>query len=549
MKNQDYPFYDVKRVTSLRQLVEYRAEMSEDTAVFAYENANIGKVSVSYGQFREQTEALGTALADLGIRDARIGILGENSYEWLLAFFAVTGSGGTVVPIDRELPAAAIRQLVCDSGCTVFLYSAAYTDIAEELRGLPSMASMAFLCMDGLSALVDEGRQQIAGGNHTYRNYKLDEDRTAAIIYTSGTMGISKGVMLSHKNFALDTYAACRVGKFDGDTLLLLPLHHTFGLVAGVFVTMLYGYTIYINTSLKNLITDLRKTKPKNLFVVPLFVEMLYKNMWDAIHRQDREQDIKELIEKSNALLAEGKDERKGLFRSVREAFGGKLEFIISGGASLNPKYIQGFRDIGIELLNGYGITECSPVVSVNRNEFHKDGSVGRILDECIVRIAHPDADGSGEVCVKGPMVMQGYYNMEEETEAVLKDGWFYTGDIGHVDEDQFLYITGRKKNLIILGNGENIAPEELETQIQDIPLAAEAVVYEKEAKITAEIYPDMQYAAENGITDLEAALKERIAVLNHSLPNSRQIGRVIIRDKEFEKTSTKKIKRNEIGG
>lgn len=550
MKNQDYPFYDVKRITNLRQLIDFRAEESKDTAVFAFEKGNVGRVEVTYGQFKVQTEALGTTLLRMGIRDARVAILGENSYEWLLAFFAVTGSGSIAVPIDRELTAGRIKRLVDDSGCSVLIYSRTYADIAEELAGMISKEKeMEFICMDELASLMKKGAELIGSGNDEYISYEVEEESIAAIVYTSGTTGVSKGVMLSHKNFALDTYGSCRVGKFDGDTLLILPLHHTFGLVAGVFITMLYGYTIYINASLKSLSADLAKAKPKKLFVVPLFVETLYKNVWNTIRQVGREQELKELVDKSNALLAEGIDKRKELFQSVRVVFGGELESIISGGAPLNPKYIQGFRDFGINLLNGYGITECSPVVAVNRNEFYKDGSVGRILDECLVRIDNPDADGNGEVCVKGPMVMQGYYHMEEETKAVLQDGWFHTGDIGHVDEDNFLYITGRRKNLIILGNGENVAPEELETLIQDIPLVSEVVVFEKDGMIAAEIYPDMQYAGEKGVDGIEAALKEEIADLNKSLSVWKQIGRVIVRSTEFEKTTTKKIKRDCIGG
>ncbi len=546
MGNRDYPFYDVKRITNLRQLVEFRAEESGERVVFAFERENQGRTEITYGQFGEHTQALGTALLSMGIRDMRVAILGENSYEWLLAFFAVTGSGNVAVPVDREAPAGLAGRLLRDSGCALLIFSAAYRDLAGELM---EEVSVKGICMDQLASLVEKGRVLAEGGMDAYISHKTEDESTAAIVYTSGTTGVSKGVMLSHKNFALDTYASCRVGMFDGDTLLILPLHHTFGLVAGVFITMLYGYTIYINKSLRYLSADFVKAAPKKLFAVPLVVETLYRNIWNTLRQAGREEEVKDLIDKSNALLAEGTDRRKEFFRSVLAPFGGRLELIISGGAPLNPKYIQGFRDFGVNLLNGYGITECSPVVAVNRNEFYKDGSVGRILDECMVRIDGPDAEGKGEVCVKGPMVMQGYYRMEEETKAVLRDGWFHTGDIGYVDGDQFLYITGRKKNLIILGNGENVAPEGLEMQLQDIPLVGEAVVFEKEHRIAAEIFPDMAYAGENGIGDIETALKKEIAKLNRGLPFYKQVSQVIVRDREFEKTTTKKIKRNGIGG
>ena len=546
MKKQSYPLYDVKRITNLRQLIDLRAEESKDIVAFAYEKGKNRTVKITYDLLKEQTEALGTAWFDMGIKNTRVAILGENSYNWLLTFFSVIGGNNIAVPIDKELSTNMIEKLIRDSGCSVLVYSGTYVDIVDELQ---KVLSIQFISMDELAVLIDKGKRLIDCGGREYIEHKVDEGCTAVLVYTSGTTGVSKGVMLSHKNFALDAYASCRNCKVDGDTLLLLPLHHTFGLVAGVFATMLYGDTIYINTSLRNLSSDFIKAKPQYLFLVPLFVETLYKNVWNTVEQKGKTKVLKAMIKVSNALLTVGIDVRKKLFRSVQSAFGGNLDAIICGGAPLNPKYIQGFRDFGINLLNGYGITECSPVVSVNRNEFYKDGSVGQILDECAVKIDHPNVNRIGEICVKGSIVMQGYYQMEKETKAVLKDGWFHTGDLGYVDKDNFLYITGRKKNLLILSNGENVAPEELETLIQDIPLVGEVVVYEQNDKIKAEIYPDMEYAKKNYITDFETVLNKEVAHLNQSLPKFKRINKIVVRDTEFEKTTTKKIKRNKIGG
>lgn len=542
MKNKSYPLYDVKRITNIRQLIDFRAAETGNMVVFAWAKGKQKRTEITYLQLKAQTEALGTAFFDMNIRNARVAILGENSYNWLIAFFAVIGGNNVAVPIDKELSSDMIENLICDSECTVLIYSDTYSDIAEKLM---KKLSVKFINMNEFASLIQHGDELISSGNKDYVSHNVDEEATAVIVYTSGTTGVSKGVMLTHKNIALDTYSACCNCKFYGNTLLVLPLHHTFGLVAGVFVTMLYGYSIYINTSLRNLSSDLLKVKPQSLFLVPLFVETLYKNIWNTAEQKGKTKALKKLIKISNALLAIGIDVRKKLFKPVLSAFGGELDTIICGGAALNPKYIQGFRDFGINLLNGYGITECSPVVSVNRNEFYKDGSVGQILNECTVKIDEPDQIGDGEVCVRGSIVMQGYYNMESETNAVLSDGWFHTGDIGHIDEDKFLYITGRKKNLIILSNGENVAPEELEALLQNIALVNEVVVYEKEHRIYAEIYPNTQYAEKNSITDIEEAINSEVMQLNKTLPKFKQINSVKLRSNEFEKTTTKKIKRN----
>lgn len=541
MKNKAYPLYDVKRITNLRQLIEFRAEETPSATAFAYAGPKGSTVQVTYSEWKKQTEAFGTALFDMGIKDCHVAILGENSFPWILSFFSLTGGNNVAVPIDRELSADMIAQLVRDSDCSVMIYSDTYADVAAKLQ---ETINIRYINMNEINDLLARGNELILVGNDEYLKHRVDEDCTSVIVYTSGTTGISKGVMLSHRNFALDTYSAGRNFKADGSTVLLLPLHHTFGLVAGVFVSVLYGQTIYINSSLRHLSADLKNVKPQVLFVVPLIVENLYKNIWNTAEQKGKAGALRVLIKLSNALLALGIDVRRKIFASVLAGFGGQLDTIVCGGAPLNLKYIQGFRDFGINLLNGYGITECSPVISVNRNEYYRDGSVGQILSECNVKIENPDSDGSGEICVSGSIVMKGYYKMERETDAVISQGWFHTGDIGYLDSDRFLYVTGRKKNLIILSNGENVAPEELETLLQNIPLVCEVVVFEQQGKIMAEIYPDTPYAEKNGISDIKNELNIHIRKINNALPRFKQIHSITLRDTEFEKTTTKKIKR-----
>ena len=600
MKNKDYPLYEVKEISTLKELIDFRAMESPDKPAFAWTESG-EKKEKTYGKLKQEIDALGVSLGRRGMRKTKAAILGENSYEWILSFFAVVCSGNTAVPVDKEFSLEAVVRLLEDSGCTHLIYSDTYRDVAEAvcekfpLRAV-SMAELEVLIGEGkaVQSGLHSGKELLTGKTAQSDAFSIDGNRDrevclkngaeadsrenqgsesqetgnqetesqgtknggpgvgekslvlpdtlAAIIYTSGTTGSSKGVMLSHGNLARDACSACRNYLLSGDTVLLLPLHHSFGLVAGVFMTMIYGYTVYINRSLKYLSQDLAAAKPQNLFVVPLFVESLYQQVWNAAEQKGKAGSLRFLLHLSRLLLKCGIDLRAKLFQSVRGAFGGNLDTIVSGGAPLNQKYLQGFRDLGINLLNGYGITECSPVVSVNRNEYYKDGSVGQVLDACKVRIHEPDEKGVGEVCV------QGYYGREEETREILKDGWLHTGDLGYVDPDGFLFLTGRKKNLIILSNGENVAAEELESLFAEVPLVKEVIVYEKEHRIVAEVYPDEEYAKQHGVVSVQEELDRVLAEINRMLPGFKRIAAIIVRSTEFEKTTTRKIKRDRVG-
>lgn len=546
MINRNYPLYDVPKIDSIRELIELQAKENPQNDVFCFRKRKSIE-HVTYEELKLQTEYLGTYLHKCGYRNKKIALLGENSYEWLLGFLAVTGGDMVAVPLDKELSVEELSVLITDSGCSAVIYSKNYSDIVEGLNQLAELDSLDYICMSQFDEMLNAGKELIGSGDDSYVGFQPDVDKTAVIVYTSGTTGISKGVMLSQKNIARNTYGACSNLKFSGNTLLLLPLHHTFGLVAGVFVNMIYGRMIFINSSLRYLAEDFQEAKPTTLFLVPLFVKTFYKNIWRGIKANGMKDIVNGLIKKSNELLESGIDKRAEMFETVRAYFGGNLESIISGGAPLNPKYLQGFRDIGINLLNGYGITECAPVVAVNRNEYYRDGSVGQVINECEVEIRNSDDNGEGEIWVKGSIVMKGYYHREEETNEVLKDGWFNTGDLGYLDEDGFLFISGRKKNLIVLSNGENVSPEELEELLGDIPLVAECVVSGENDRLHACVYPDMELAKMEGLQsldDIKKVIEAAIAECNKKLPSYKKISDLSLRETEFEKTTTKKIKR-----
>ena len=492
-------------------------------------------ISISFSEFKTQVETFGTYLFSKGFDGKHIAVFGENSYEWILTHFAVTCGGNVIVPIDKELDTDSIAELLTDSESHVLVYSDTYADIAEELQA--RLPQITYINMRDIPECIEQGKQLSADGYTEYINKEVKKDDLASIVYTSGTTGKSKGVMLTHNNFCSCMYGACCNVELTGTSLLVLPLHHTFGLVASVFAVMFYGYTIYINKSLKKLPDDFKKCQPQHLFAVPLIVETLYKNIWANAKKQGKDKLLKALIKISNALLKCGIDLRRALFKSVISALGDNIDLIVSGGAPIDKKYIEGFKSFGITVLNGYGITECGPIVAVNRNKFNVVGSVGLPLCCNKVKISE-----GGEVLVKGDNVMLGYYHNEAENEKVFVDGWFKTGDIGSVDKYGALHITGRIKNLIILGNGENIPAEPIEEQVYTIPYVKEAVCYGKDNVIVAEVYLDEEVA------DAKERINDDIQKINQSLPQTKNIGKVVVRDTEFPKTTTKKIKRN-LGG
>ena len=532
MKN--YPLYEHKQIYTLKEMLDLCAKEYGEKTAFAYPRKK-QDISVSFKEFKQQVEALGTYFFNQRLDGCHVAVFGENSYEWILTHFAVTCGGNVIVPIDKELETESVAELLIDSESKVLVYSDTYSDIAEELRA--KIPNITYLNMKNISSCVEQGEKLITEGNLEFINKEICEDSLATIVYTSGTTGKSKGVMLTHNNLMSNLYAASCNVKLDGTSILLLPLHHTFGLVAGLYAVMYYGYTLYINKSLKRVVDDLKKAKPQNTFAVPLIVETLYKGIWNTANKQGKDRLLRVLINISNALRKCKIDLRRLLFKSVLSAFGGNLEIIICGGAPLNPELVTGLDAFGIKLINGYGITECAPIVAVNRNKFNVVGSVGLPICCNEVKIA-----ADGEILVKGDNVMLGYYHNEEETKKVFVGDWFKTGDIGFIDNYGALHITGRIKNLIILGNGENIPAESIEEQIYTISYVKEAICYGKDNLIVAEVYLDEE------VIDAKDKINNDIQTLNQRLPQTRNIGRVVIRDTEFPKTTTKKIKRNKGG-
>lgn len=368
-----------------------------------------------------------------------------------------------------------------------------------------------------LANLVLIGYDLIKHGEQSFINYEIQDDKNCCIWYTSGTTSKPKGVILSHKNLSTDAAASIKNVYFGGTSILVLPLYHTFSFTASVLCVMLSGKTVAINKDLKDLRKDIERYLPQNLILVPMIIESLYKQIWIQAKKAKKDGMLRKLITISNLLLKNGIDLRRVLFSRVHKSFGGNLDFIISGGAHIQDNYVKKFQELGIQILNGYGITECSPVLAVNRNFYFKDHSVGQILDGIDIKIC------DNEIFVKGDVVTAGYYKDELQTSIAFQDGWFKTGDLGYIDEDGFLYITGRKKNLIILSNGKNISPEELEEHLYKLEYIKEVLVYQRDDKIEAEVY----LGTEN--LDLYRVQAEQdLKLINSQLPTYKNISKLI---------------------
>lgn len=535
---KEYPLYDVPEFKNLKEFIEMIGEMYADKTAFLFER-NGENVGVNYEQMRNDIHALGTYFYSLDLEEGdKIAVMGENSYEWIITYFAAVNTSKVIVPIDKELGPKEVANLIRNSGTKVFVYADSKAKLIEEAK--PEMGAVeTYISMGDFGDILEKGSNMIADGDDRYDNCKIDAEALCTIIYTSGTTGDPKGVMLNHRNLAFDTFRSCQNFCQPDGSVLVLPIHHTFGFTANILCQLYRGYYIYINTSLKNILKDIEKSHPRHLCVVPLFVETFYKSLWKSVKKQGKEKLLKRMIKISNALRKVGIDLRGVLFKSVKKGFGGRLEMLIAGGAPLDLKYAKGFDDVGISIINGYGITECSPIVSVDRNQKFLFGAAGLPIPGTEVKIHEPNENGEGEIIVKGDHVMMGYYNNPEATAAVfLEGGWFRTGDIGTIDENGFVHISGRIKNIIILSNGKNVYPEEIENVILlNVEGVNEVVVYGEDDVLCAEIYTETPEEKDR--------IKKDVQALNDTLPPMKQIKRVNFRDTEFEKTTTKKIKRH----
>ncbi len=525
---------------TIREIIVKGTEKGGNKKQFMFLDKNKELQEINYNQTWRNMSTLGTYFFSKGLKNGKkIAIISENVIEWAFAYYAILVGGNVCVPMDAKITHDDLEDQIIRCGCDAVVYSSKFADFAENIKKNPEIPQMEYFCMDNFDEYYEIGAKLIADGDDSFDKVEIKPDDLACICYTSGTTGKSKGVMLTHRNVASDCSSSCRV-LTGRHAIAFLPLHHTLSWVSALYATYIVTEWGYLCDSLKDIQKDIVKFKPYNFTGVPLVVETIYDKVWKTARKMGKEELLKKGLKISNFLMKFGIDIRRKIFGMVIDNLGGNLDMIICGGAYLDPKYEKGLYDLGIDVFNGYGLTECSPVITCNHPSKFKFGSVGTPLDCCEIKIHEPDEDGVGEIYVKGTNVMVGYYNDPEATAAAFDGEWFKTGDYGRIDKDGFLFMVGRKKNLICLSNGKNVSPEELEEKLMTaIPYIKEVLVYEEDKRIYGEFFLNVE-----DYPDAKDRIKNDVNEFNKKMPLFKQIAKVRVRDTEFPKTTTLKIVR-----
>lgn len=528
---------EIKNLKTLREVIEYGTKKGGDNRHFVFLDKDKKVDERTFNQSWDEEIALGTYYYMNGIDGGKkVCILAENSYEWVISFYAALVGGNIVVPMDMKLTDDEIVDQIVRCGCEGVVYTEKTSHFIDSLKANENNPAYAFFCVSDFPEYKAKGKEAFDNGDTRVIDAEIKPDDLAAIVYTSGTTGKSKGVMLTHFNITSDAVAACSENT-GSHAIGFLPLNHTFCWVGALFSGYLLAEWGYICDSLKDIADDMKKYHPQNFSAVPLVVETIYDKIWRTARKTGKDKALKSGLKISKALMAVGIDKRRKLFKSIIDNLGGELELIMCGGANFDPEIEQFMYDIGIHVLNGYGLTECSPAVTCNRLYDYKMGSVGKPFGCNQIRIVDPDEFGVGEIQVKGTNVMKGYYNEPEATAEVFDGEWFKTGDYGRIDKDGFLFYVGREKNLIVLTNGKNVSPEEIEDKLKCIPFVNEVLVYDDDNRITAEFFLN-----EKDYPNARAELKAEVNKVNDSLPSFKRVTKTKIRDDEFPKTTTLKI-------
>ena len=550
------PIHPKHEYSNIREVIEHIGDIYHGKVAYSYRIKPSDKeiIEKKYEELRDEVRALTTEFLSRGMAGKHIGLIGKLSYHWVLVYYASLASNAVLVPLDKEwldadLAATGVKAeldyLFCDGDIV------AKGRAVSEACGIEDPITLEY--GEGtIDELVELGRVKFNTDSTPYYSTEIDIEKLALLVFTSGTTGKGKGVMLSQKNILTDIASPLQYIDFSVKSVGVLPPHHTFGSTVSILGHCCIGCEVYISSGIRYVQNELKEQTPGHLVLVPLYLETFYRKIMANIKDQGKEKLIARMIKLSNFLRKIGIDLRRKLFKAVLAAFGGEVRMVVCGGAPINQEILSFFNGVGIEVLNGYGITECAPIIACNHSHDVIPGSVGPASDVNEVLIHEPNEDGEGEIWAKGTNVMLGYYKDEEATkEAITEDGYFKTGDYGKIGAKGEIYITGRKKNLIILSNGKNVYPEEIEAEFISVPGVIDIIVYEGQSKrglmyntIVAEIYPDQDYITKNNITDIEAHLKKYVDEYNLTAVPYKKIGLLRVRTEEFPKNTLRKIMR-----
>ena len=559
--------YHAQEFNNIKEIIYNSVEKYSRNIAFVIkhtENKKVEYENITYKQLLEDINKLGTAVYSLGFKGKRIAVIGRNSYEWAIAHLSNLLGGNVSVPLDKDLQYDELENSLIRSKADMIFFDKKYEEKISQIKGKNNTNLKEYVCFEeaegfkNISELLKIGNEKINSGKTDFINAKIDENKMAILLFTSGTTSKSKAVMLSQKNIASNVYAMqCVEAIYSTDTnIAFLPFHHIFGSTCMV-VMLAYGVRTVFPDGLRYIKKNLNEYGVSVFVGVPVLVEAIYKTIMKEVQKQGKTKLINIATKISNFLLKLHIDIRRILFKSIINELGGKLRFVISGGAPADSKIAKGFNDLGIEVVQGYGLTETSPVIAAENKRCMKAGTVGIPMLNVKLEIENPDENGIGEIRVKGPNVMLGYYENEEATKEVLKDGWFYTGDLGYLDKNGCLAITGRSKNLIVLKNGKKVFPEELETLVNRLDLVEECMVYgmpdekdKNDVKLSIKVVYNKEIVKEKYSDKTEEELYKfiwtEIKEINKTLPRYKYIKGMILTDEELIKTTTKKVKRQE---
>ena len=561
------PLYKVEKITDLKDMINKSVAKFSDRPAYVFKTEKKGEFKeITYKQLKNDIDSLGTALINLGLEGKRVAVIGENRYEWGVTYLAVVNGTGTIVPLDKALPANEIESLIIRSGVEAIVYSNKYNEIMNDLKEKKNTDLKYFISMDldesengiiSFKKLLTRGKELLENGDKRFIDAKINVEEMRIMLFTSGTTSKSKAVMLSHKNIAsnlMDISSVLKVRE-DDRFLSFLPLHHTFECTTGFLLPLSVGASIAFCDGIRHIAENIKEYDITFMVSVPVLYENMCKKIMKSIKDQGKGTTVNVGMKVSNALLKVGLDIRGKLFKQVHDSLGSKLRLLVAGGAALDPDTEKTFNSLGINMVQGYGLTESSPVIAVEDDKYKKIGSIGKALPTLDVKIDKPNEEGIGELLVKGPTIMLGYYENEEATkETIDKEGWLHTGDLAKIDKDGFIFITGRKKFVIVLKNGKNIYPEELEILINKIAGVKECFVYGKpeddgDYKISAKIVYDKEimkdiYGVEEE-KDIKEKLWKEVKTINKTMPKYKYIKGITITEEELIKTTTRKVKRN----